>query len=90
MDDAWDGLFEVFKKLSDVNYEVTVPNKGNKRKIVHVNNCKEWKQGDNSVLRKVVAAEEDGDDKIEKLQLMGDDHLTVEQQRELKEVLDKS
>ena len=55
---------------------------------MHVNNCKEWKQGDNSVLRIVVAAEEDGDDKIEKLQLMGDD-LTVEQQRELKEVLDK-
>ena len=74
---GWAGPFEVFKKLSDVNYEVTVPNKRNQRKIVHVNNCKEWKQGDNSVLSIVVAAEEDGDDKIEILQLMGDD-LTLE------------
>ena len=27
LDDSWDVPFEVFKKLSDVNYEVTVPNK---------------------------------------------------------------
>ena len=31
LDDAWDGPLEVFKKLSDVNYEVTVPKKRNKR-----------------------------------------------------------
>ena len=86
LDDMWDGPFEVCKRLRDMNYEVAVPNKRTKRKVVHVNNCEEWKRGEASVLRIVVAAEEDGDEGKEKLILLGDD-LTLDQQRELQEVL---
>ena len=48
-----------------MNYEVAIQNKRTKRKVVHVNNCKEWKQGEELVLRIVVAAEEDGDEEKE-------------------------
>ena len=63
LDDNWDGQYEVSRKLNDVNYEVVVPNKRSKKKIVHVNNCKQWKQRENSVLRIVVAAEEQEEEK---------------------------
>ena len=87
LDDIWDGPYEVSKKLNDVNYEIMVPNKRTKRKIVHVNNCKEWKQSESSVLRIVVAAEEEGEQK-ETLKLI-EENLNVEQQKQLQEVLAK-
>ena len=48
LSDAWDGPYEVHRKISDVNYEVTIPNVKGKKKIVHVNNCKQWHQLDAS------------------------------------------
>lgn len=36
LDDAWDGPYEIYRKVNDVNYEVIVPNRKNRKKIVHV------------------------------------------------------
>ena len=56
--DAWEGPYEVYRRLGEVNYKVIAP------KVVHVNNCKLWHPVDVSVLRIVVAAEEE--DELEK------------------------
>ena len=48
--DTWDGPYEVHRRIGNVNYEVIIPNTRGKKKINHINNCKEWKQADASVL----------------------------------------
>ena len=68
LDDTWDGPYEVHRKIGYVNYEVFALNK-RKKKIVHINNCKEWHQADALALRIVAAAEEIGDEKEGKLGL---------------------
>jgi hypothetical protein len=40
--DAWNGPYEIYKKVNYENYEVIVPNRKNRKKIVHVNNCNAW------------------------------------------------
>ena len=69
LSDAWDGPYDVHRKISDVNYEVTIPNVKGKKKIVHVNKCKQWHQSDASVLRIVVAAKEKGEEDVDNLKL---------------------
>ena len=86
LDDTWDGPYEVHRKIGDVNYEVIVPNKRKKKKIVHINNCKEWHQADALVLRIVAAAEEMGDEKEDKLGLF-EAELTEVQKKTLDDLL---
>ena len=61
LEDKWEGPFDVVRKLSEVNYEVNIPGKRLRRRTVHVNNCKEWKDVESAVLRVVVADEVDQD-----------------------------
>ena len=71
MDDSWDGPYEVFRKLNDVNYEVIIPKHRGRRKVVHVNNLKPpWVQEQARVLRIVVGADE-AEDSHEGLKVSG-------------------
>ena len=58
LDDAWDGPYEVIRKISNTNYEIAVPHHRAKTKIVHINNLKTWKQEEARVYRIVVAADD--------------------------------
>ena len=58
-----------------------------KKKIVHVNNCKQWHRSDASVLTIVVAAEEKGEENVNKLKLSGD-NLSDSQCQDLQNLLD--
>ena len=58
LDDAWDGPYEVIRKISNTNYEIAVPHNHAKTKIVHINNLKTWKQEEARVYRIVVAADD--------------------------------
>ena len=87
LNDSWDGPYEIHRRVSDVNYEVVLPNRKGKKKIVHVNNCKKWHHADASVLRIVVAAEDIGEDEKDKLLLFGD-QMTDSKRQTLKGILD--
>ena len=43
LEDAWD---EIKRKIGKVNHEIVVPGRKNKKKVVHVNSCKQWHQAD--------------------------------------------
>ena len=57
LDDKWEGPFEVVRKLGKKNYEVLVNEGRKRRRIGHVNNCKEWKEIESAVLKVIVADE---------------------------------
>ena len=84
---AWDGPYEVHRKISEINYAVTIMNMKGKKIIVHTNNCKQWHQADASVLRIVVAAEENGEEDGDKLIISGD-NLSDIQWQDLHNLLD--
>ena len=67
LEDSWDGPYEIFKYLNDVNYEICVPNK---RKKLHVNNMKQWVAQQAAVLR-IMALAEEVHDPHEKFKLSG-------------------
>ena len=70
LNDAWDGPYEVHKRVGEVNYEVVIPNVKEKTKMVHVNNCKEWHQSEAMVLRVVFVVEDNGEEPKDKLGLL--------------------
>ena len=85
LDDKWEGPFEVARKLGDVNYEVIVPGKRQRKRTVHTNNCKQWKEVEAAVLR-VVVADEVEQEKLDKTKLLGK-KLSEEQQKQLTDLL---
>ena len=86
LEDAWDGPYEINRKLSDVNYEICVPNCRRKTKIVHVNNMKAWVAQQAQVFRIVVSAEDDNLEKDDKIKLRGS-RLTDDRKKELDKLL---
>ena len=58
LDDAWEGPYEVIRKISNTNYEIAVPHRRAKTKIVHINNLKTWKQEEARIYRIVIAADD--------------------------------
>ena len=57
--DHWDGPFEVSQKIGDVTYRVAVPHKRGKAMTAHINRLKKWNPPDVSILRVIVADEEE-------------------------------
>jgi len=57
--DRWEGPFEIVNKIADVTYRVAVPNKREKAMTAHVNRIKKWNTPDASVLRVIVADDEE-------------------------------
>ena len=86
LDEAWDGPYEVLRAVNKVTYEIAVPGCRSKRKIVHVNRCKQWHPAEASVLRIVVATEEEEEEG--KTRLSGR-VLEAKQVKELLEILNK-
>ena len=58
LDEGWDGPYEIYQKVSDVNYEIIIPNRREKMKIVHINNLKGYHQEEATVHPIVVATED--------------------------------
>ena len=85
-EDAWDGPYEINRKLSDVNYEICVPNCRRKTKIVHVKNMKAWVAQQAQVFRIVVFAEDDNLEREDKIKLRGS-RLTDDRKKELDKLL---
>ena len=88
LEDSWDGPYEVGRRVGKVNYEVIVPGKKSKKKIIHVNTCKQWYQADAKVLRIVVMTEDEEEEKYDKTKLSGR-KLEEEKKKELQRLLDE-
>lgn len=59
LEDLWDGPYEVTRKISPVTYQLAVPHRRSKSMVaMHVNRLKEWHTPEASVMRVVVADEE--------------------------------
>ena len=72
LSEAWEGPYEILKKVSAVNYAIGVPGNNKRGKVIHVNNTKKFVQCAAHVLRLVVAAD-DGEVELEnKVALIGD------------------
>ena len=76
----------MLRAVNKVTYEIAVPGCRSKRKIVHVNRCKQWHPAEASVLRIVVATEEEEEEG--KTRLSGR-VLEAKQVKELLEILNK-
>ena len=57
--DHWDSPFEVSQKIGDITYRVAVPHKRGKAMTAHINRLKKWNPPDVSILRVIVADEEE-------------------------------
>ena len=87
LDDSWEGPYEVVDKISSVNYQLAIPGRTNKARVVHVNMLRQWHTPDARVLRLVVADEDEEE---------GNDHtnggeesysINSEQKEDLEELL---
>ena len=70
-----------------MNYEVIVSGEKSKKKIVHVNTCKQWYQVDVKVLQIVVMTDVEEEDKYEKMKLSGIE-LEEDKKKEIERLLD--
>ena len=59
LEDIWEGPYEVTNRISSVTYELAVPARRIKKRVVHINMLKAWKSTEAPVFREIVA-EEDG------------------------------
>ena len=62
--DRWEGPYEVVEKVADVTYRVSIPHKRKKCMTAHLNRIKAWHAPNSSILRVVVADEDDDKQKI--------------------------
>ena len=58
LNEGWDGPHVIYRRVSDINYEIIIPNRQEKRMIVHINNLKDYHQEEANVLRIIVATED--------------------------------
>ena len=65
-----------------------MPGKKSKKKIVHVNTCKQWYQADAKVLRIVVMTEDEEENKYKKMKLSGIE-LEEDKKKEIESLLDE-
>ncbi len=87
LDTAWKGPFEVLRKVSRVNVELGFPGGTRKKKrVVHVNHIKPYKQAETKVLRVMVIAEDPDEDEL--TPLLRGDQLDPVQQKELNHFLE--
>ena len=57
--DKWEGPFEIGGTVAEVTYRVSVPHRRGKSMIAHINRLKVWNAPDASILRIIVADEEE-------------------------------
>ena len=87
--DLWDGPFEVTRIISPVTYQLAVPHRRSKCMVAHINRLKEWHTPEASVMRVVVADEENESlDNSGRISL-AEPQLTPEQSGQLKALLDQ-
>ena len=43
LEDIWEGPYEITRRISSVIYELTVPIRRTKKRVVHINMLKAWK-----------------------------------------------
>ncbi len=60
LEDSWEGPFIVLKKLSAVNYRIEEVDGRKKKKVVHVNNVKKFKERELEICALTVLAEDHG------------------------------
>ena len=85
--DKWEGPFEIVGKVAEVTYRVSVPHRRGKSMIAHINRLKAWNAPDASILRIIVADEEeevDVDNTLEWKTL-----LSPKQQSEIEQLLEE-
>ena len=86
LEDSWDRPYEIYRRCNYANYELAIPHRKTKRKIVHVNHINHCVPQEACVYRIVVATEDSEVDLVDKTRLRGVE-LTGRQKQQLEELL---
>ena len=84
LEDIWEGLHEITRRISSVTYELAVPTRWIKKHVVHVIMLKAWKSPEAPVFRVIVAEEDECEDDQSG---QGGEELAQKQAQELQAVL---
>ena len=80
LEDIWEGPYEITRRISSVTYELAVPTRRTKKRVVHNNMLKAWKSPEAPVLAEEDECEDDQPGK-------GREELAQKQAQELQAVL---
>ena len=59
LEDIWEGPYEITRRISTVTYELAVPTRRTKKRVIHINMLKAWKSPEASVFRVIVSEEDE-------------------------------
>ena len=59
LEDIWEGPYEITRRISSVTYELAVPTRWTKKRVIHINMLKAWKSPDAPVFGVKVAEEDE-------------------------------
>ena len=62
LEDIWEGPYEITRRISSVTYELAVPTRWTRNRVVHINMLKAWKSPEAPVFRVIVAEEDECED----------------------------
>lgn len=91
----WQGPYEVLRKLSPTNYEISVPDRKKKSQIFHINLLRPWNERKGSWSEQLWARKVDDEEELEEqyfpvnsdLTFPVIDHLSPKQQKEFQELV---
>ena len=62
LEDIWECPYEITRRHSSVTYELAVPTRRTKKRVVHINMLKDWKSPEAPIFRVIVAEEDECED----------------------------
>ena len=84
LEDIWEGPYEITRRISSVTYELAVPTRRTKKRVVYINMLKAWKSPEAPVFPVIVAEEDECEDDLSG---QGGEEFSQKQAKELQAVL---